>query len=218
MKKVAVILSGCGVYDGSEIHESVLTLLAIEQNGASYRCFAPNIAQHHVINHLTGEVSEGENRNVLVESARIARGNIEDLVDLQTQEFDALIVPGGFGAAKNLCNFALDGDNYEVNTQVLSACQGFAKADKPAGYMCIAPAMLPLIYPKGVQGTIGTDKGTAALITARGLIHENCNVDEVVIDHAHKLVTTPAYMLATSLTEAASGINNLVKNVLALCK
>ncbi|MCI2284811.1 isoprenoid biosynthesis glyoxalase ElbB [Colwellia sp. MSW7] len=218
MKKVAVILSGCGVYDGSEIHESVLTLLAIEQNGAGYRCFAPNIAQHHVINHLTGEVSEGENRNVLVESARIARGNIEDLVDLQTQEFDALIVPGGFGAAKNLCNFALDGDNYEVNTQVLSACQGFAKADKPAGYMCIAPSMLPLIYPKGVQGTIGTDKGTAALITARGLIHENCNVDEVVIDHAHKLVTTPAYMLATSLTEAASGINNLVKNVLALCK
>lgn len=216
MKKVAIILSGCGVYDGSEIHESVLTLLAVEQNGASYRCFAPNIAQHHVINHLTGEVSEHETRNVLVESARIARGDVEDLTELQVNEFDALIVPGGFGAAKNLCNFALDGDNYQINEQVLSVCQAFAKADKPAGYMCIAPAMLPLIYPKGVQGTIGTDTETAALITAKGLIHNNCNVEDIVIDHAHKLVTTPAYMLATSLTEAASGINNLVKNVLAL--
>ena len=218
MKKVAVILSGCGVYDGSEIHESVLTLLALEQNGASYRCFAPNIAQYHVINHLTGEVSEHESRNVLVEAARIARGDIEDITELQVQDFDALIVPGGFGAAKNLCNFAIDGDNYQINPQVLSVCQAFAKEEKPAGYMCIAPAMIPLIYPKGVQGTIGTDAGTASLIEAKGLIHNNCNVDEVVIDNAHKLVTTPAYMLATSLTEAASGINHLVKNVLALTK
>jgi len=216
MKKVAIILSGCGVYDGSEIHETVLTLLAIEQQGASYRCFAPNIAQHHVINHLTGEVSENETRNVLVESARIARGDCEDLTELREQDFDALIVPGGFGAAKNLCNFALDGDNYHVNAQVLAAGQAFAKADKPAGYMCIAPAMLPLIYPKGVQGTIGKDRDTAALIEAQGLLHNNCNVEDVVVDHAHKLVSTPAYMLATSLTEAASGINNLVKNVLAL--
>ena len=216
MKKVAVILSGCGVYDGSEIHEAVLTLLAIEQNGASYRCFAPNIAQHHVINHLTGEVSDSESRNVLVESARIARGDIEDLSELQEQNFDALIVPGGFGAAKNLCNFALDADNYQVNPQVLTACQAFAKVDKPAGYMCIAPSMLPLIYPKGVQGTIGTDKDTAAFIEAKGLVHNNCNVGDVVVDPAHKLVSTPAYMLATSLTEASLGINNLVKNVLAL--
>ncbi len=216
MKKVAIILSGCGVYDGSEIHQTVLTLLAIEQNGATYRCFAPNIVQHHVINHLTGEVSEDESRNVLVESARIARGDCEDLSELRVQDFDALIVPGGFGAAKNLCNFALDGDNYEVNEQVLEACQAFAKADKPAGYMCIAPAMLPLIYPKGVQGTIGTDPATASLISAKGLVHNDCSVDEIIIDHAHKLVSTPAYMLATSLTEAAAGINPLVENVLAL--
>jgi len=216
MKKVAVILSGCGVYDGSEIHETVLTLLAIEQNGASYRCFAPNITQHHVINHLTGEVSENESRNVLVESARIARGDVEDLCELREQDFDVLIVPGGFGAAKNLCTFALDGDNYSINEQVLTACQAFANADKPAGYMCIAPAMIPLIYPKGVQGTIGTDAGTASLIQAKGLVHNNCNVDEVVIDQAHKLVSTPAYMIATSITEAASGINSMVKNVLAL--
>ena len=216
MKKVAVILSGCGVYDGSEIHEAVLTLLAIEQNGASYRCFAPNITQHHVINHLTGEVSENETRNVLVESARIARGDIEDLCELREQDFDALIVPGGFGAAKNLCNFALDAENYTVNEQVLSACQAFAKAEKPAGYMCIAPTMLPLIYPEGVQGTIGSDLDTAAFIEAKGLVHNTCNVDSVVIDQNHKLVSTPAYMLATSLIEASSGITQLVKDVLAL--
>lgn len=216
MKNVAVILSGCGVYDGSEIYETVLTLLAIEQSGASYRCFAPNIAQHHVINHLTGEVSEGESRNVLVESARIARGDCEDLTELRVQDFDALIVPGGFGAAKNLSSFALNGENYQVNEQVLAACQAFANAKKPAGYMCIAPAMLPLIYPEGVRGTIGTDANTASLISAKGLVHNDCNVDEVVIDHVHKLVSTPAYMLATTLTEAASGINKLVKSVLLM--
>jgi len=216
MIKTAVILSGCGVYDGSEIHETVLTLLAIEQSGASYRCFAPNITQHHVINHLTGEVSDNESRNVLVESARIVRGNVEDLAELRVQDFDALIVPGGFGVAKNLCNFALDGDNYQINEQVLAVCQAFAQAGKPAGYMCIAPVMLPLIYPDGVQGTIGTDAATASLITAKGLVHNDCSVENVVIDQAHKLVSTPAYMLATSLTEAASGINNLVENVLAL--
>ncbi|MGL1957025.1 MAG: isoprenoid biosynthesis glyoxalase ElbB [Colwellia sp.] len=216
MKKVAVILSGCGVYDGSEIHEAVLTLLAIEQNNASCRCFAPNIPQHHVINHLTGEVSEDENRNVLVESARITRGDVEDLCELREQDFDALIVPGGFGAAKNLSSFALDGDNYHVNEQVLAACQAFAKADKPAGYMCIAPAMLPLIYAKGVQGTIGTDTSTAALIEAKGLVHNPCEVSDIFIDQAHKLVTTPAYMLATSISEAALGINKLVNTVLTL--
>jgi enhancing lycopene biosynthesis protein 2 len=216
MKKVAVILSGCGVYDGSEVHETVLTLLAIEQNGASYHCFAPNIAQHHVINHLTGEISENETRNVLIESARINRGDVEDLCELREQDFDALIVPGGFGAAKNLCNFALDAENYQVHEQVLAACQAFAKANKPAGYMCIAPTMLPLIYPKGIQGTIGTDSDTAAFIEAKGLVHNACNVDEVIIDKAHKVVSTPAYMLATSLTEASSGITKLVRNVLAL--
>ncbi|QBG35934.1 isoprenoid biosynthesis glyoxalase ElbB [Litorilituus sediminis] len=216
MKKVAVILSGCGVYDGSEIHEAVLTLLAIEQQGASYRCFAPNIEQHHVINHLTGEVSETESRNVLVESARIARGDVEDLAELRVDDYDVLIVPGGFGAAKNLCNFAIDADNYTINEQVLAAAQAFAKAEKPAGYMCIAPALLPLIYPQGIQGTIGTDTGTANLIAAKGLVHNDCQVADIVVDNAHKVVTTPAYMLATSMSEAAAGINKLVKSVLAL--
>ena len=216
MKNVAVILSGCGVYDGSEIHEVVLTLLALEQNGATYHCFAPNIEQHHVINHINGEVST-ESRNVLVESARLCRGDVENLCELRVQDFDALIVPGGFGAAKNLSNFALDADNYSINEQVLKVASAFAKAEKPAGYMCIAPALLPLVYGEGVQGTIGYDNDTAKLIAAKGLNHIVCEVDGVVIDQTRKVVSTPAYMLATSISEASKGITKLVRNLLVLC-
>jgi len=218
MKNIAVILSGCGVYDGSEIQEAVITLLAIAQQGASYRCFAPNIAQHHVINHLTGEVSKDESRNVLVEAARIARGDVEDLTELSEKEFDAIIFVGGFGAAKNLSSFALDNDNYSVNEQVVNAAKSFAKAEKPAGFMCIAPALLPMIYAAGVKATIGKDNATAKLIAAKGLIHIDCEVTDIVVDEAHKIVTTPAYMLAESISEAAVGINKLVKHVLALSK
>jgi len=207
VKNIAIILSGCGVYDGSEIHEAVLTLLAIEQAGAKYRCFAPNINQHHVINHVSGEVMQDEQRNVLVESARIARGDVEDLSEFYIDEFDALIVPGGFGAAKNLSDFAINGEDISINEQVLSVCQAFAKANKPAGYMCIAPVMIPLIYGEGAQGTIGQDIAIAASLTNIGLAHKTCAVDDIVVDEARQLVSTPAYMLATSLVEAASGIN-----------
>ncbi|NQZ88997.1 MAG: isoprenoid biosynthesis glyoxalase ElbB [Colwellia sp.] len=217
MKRIAIILSGCGVYDGSEIHESVLTLLAIEQQGATYRCFAPNINQHHVINHLTGEVKTDETRNVLVESARISRGDIEDVVELYQDEFDALIFPGGFGAAKNLCTFALDAENYQINAEVLTAAQSFIKAEKPLGFMCIAPAMIPLVFGENAQGTIGKDRDIAASLMNRGLVHVDCEVDDIIVDEERKLVSTPAYMLATSLVEAASGINKLVKKVISLC-
>jgi len=216
MKKIAIILSGSGVYDGTEIHEAVLTLLAIDQCGASYRCFAPNINQHHVINHLTGAVSEDETRNVLVESARIARGDVEDISEFYVDEWDALIVPGGFGAAKNLSDFAMKGSECQVNEQVLAMCQAFAKAEKPAGYMCIAPAMLPLIYPKGVKGTIGHDAATAESIVAMGMEHIDADVESVIIDKDNQVVTTPAYMLATSIGEAAKGISRLVKTVIAM--
>ena len=216
MKNIAVILSGCGVYDGAEIHEAVLTLLAIEQAGAKYRCFAPNINQHHVINHVTGEVMVAEQRNVLVESARIARGDVEDLTEFYIDEFDALIVPGGFGAAKNLSDFAINGEDIRVNEQVLAVCQAFVKANKPAGYMCIAPVMIPLIYGEGAQGTIGQDIAIAASLTNIGLAHKACAVDDIVVDEARKLVSTPAYMLATSLVEAASGINKLVEKVIKM--
>ncbi len=218
MKNIAVILSGCGVYDGSEIHEAVLTLLAIEQHGAKYNCFAPNITQHHVINHATGEVNHDESRNVLVEAARINRGDVEDLIELREKDFDGIIFVGGFGVAKNLSSFALDNESYHVNEDVLSVAKAFAEAEKPAGYMCIAPALLPIIYPPGVKGTIGRDKDIAALISAKGLSHIDCDVTDVIVDEVHKIITTPAYMLAESISEAAGGINKLVKYVLAFTR
>ena len=214
-KKVAVILSGCGVYDGAEIHESVLTLLRLDQRGAQVQCFAPNIAQLHVINHLTGEEMP-ESRNVLVESARIARGNVKDIRDADVEDFDALIVPGGFGAAKNLSNFAIEGAGCTVQPEVLALAEAFAEAGKPVGLICISPALAAKIYGPGVTCTIGNDADTAAAMNKMGATHEECAVTEIVEDKARKLVTTPAYMLAQTISEAASGINKLVDRVLEL--
>lgn len=216
MKKVAVILCGSGVFDGTEIHEAVLSLLAIRQQGAQYTCFAPDKPQLHVINHLTGEVAENETRNILVESARIARGEVKPITQCQVDEFDALIVPGGFGAAKNLCTFAIDGANCQADEEVLSVCRAFAKANKPAGYACIAPALAAMVYGNDVKLTIGHDADTAAGVNALGASHVDCPVEDIVIDNDVKLVTTPAYMLAQDIVEAQKGINKMVQTVLAM--
>lgn len=215
MKKVAVILSGSGVFDGTEIHEAVLALHAIEKQGASWHCFAPNIDQLHVINHKTGEEMD-ETRNVLVEAARIARGNIEDVAKLNVDDFDALLLPGGFGAAKNLTDFAVKGAECSINTHVASACRAFANAAKPAGYLCIAPVIMPMIYENGVKGTIGNDSAVAAAFNAMGGTHTECTVDNIVYDEEHKVLSTPAYMLAESISEAATGIEKLVEKLLAI--
>ncbi|PSW03403.1 isoprenoid biosynthesis glyoxalase ElbB [Photobacterium lipolyticum] len=215
MKKIAVILSGSGVFDGTEIHEAVLSLLAIEQEGASWQCFAPNIDQYHVINHLTGEATT-ETRNVLVEAARIARGNIKDVANLNARDFDALLIPGGFGAAKNLSDFAFKGADCELNPDVKKACQAFALEEKPAGYLCISPALIPAIYGSGAKGTIGNDAEIAKTFNEMGGEHINCPVNDFVLDQKRRLLTTPAYMLASNLSEAASGINKLVKELVRL--
>ena len=214
-KKIAVILSGCGVYDGAEIHESVITLLRLDQRGAQVQCFAPNITQLHVINHLTGEEMP-ESRNVLVESARIARGNIKDIREADVEDFDALIVPGGFGSAKNLSNFAVEGAGCSVQPDVLALTEAFAEAGKPVGLICISPALAAKIYGPGVTCTIGNDADTAAAMNKMGATHADCAVTDIVEDKARKLVSTPAYMLAQSISEAASGINKLVDRVLEL--
>ena len=214
-KKVAVILSGCGVYDGAEIHESVITLLRLDQRGAKVQCFAPDIAQLHVINHLTGEPMP-ESRNVLVESARIARGEIKDIREANVDDFDALIVPGGFGAAKNLSDFAARGAECTVQPDVLALAEAFAQACKPVGLMCISPAIAAKIYGPGVTCTIGKDPETAAAVGKMGATHKECEVTDIVEDKARKLVSTPAYMLAQSISEAASGINKMVDRVLEL--
>ncbi|UTW09731.1 isoprenoid biosynthesis glyoxalase ElbB [Pseudomonas benzenivorans] len=214
-KKVAVILSGCGVYDGSEIHESVITLLRLDQRGAEVHCFAPNMEQLHVVDHYSGDEMD-ETRNVLVESARIARGKIKDVRELHADDFDALIMPGGFGAAKNLTDFALSGANLKVQPDVLNAAKSFASAGKPVGLICISPVLAARIFGNGVECTIGSDHDTAAALTQMGAVHRECEVSEIVEDPARKLVTTPAYMLAQSISQAASGINKLVDRVLEL--
>ncbi|CRM60888.1 MULTISPECIES: isoprenoid biosynthesis glyoxalase ElbB [Pseudomonas] len=214
-KKIAVILSGCGVYDGAEIHESVITLLRLDQRGAQVECFAPDIAQLHVINHLTGEEMP-ESRNVLVESARIARGAVKNIGEADVTQFDALIVPGGFGAAKNLSNFAGEGAGCSVNPQVLALAEAFAEAGKPVGLICIAPALAAKIYGPGVTCTIGNCPDTAAALDKMGATHQECTVEDIVEDTARKLVSTPAYMLGKNISEVASGINKLVDRVLEL--
>ena len=216
MSRVAVVLAGCGVYDGAEINEAVLTLLSLEQQGADYQCFAPDREQMHVINHLTGEAVAGESRNVLVEAARIARGNILDLAAADVTQFDALLVPGGFGAAKNLCDFAVAGPRMEVQADFLTLARAFHQAGKPIGLICIAPVMAAAICGEGARCTIGNDADTAAAINAMGGEHLDCPVSEARVDMQRKLVTTPAYMLAGGVAEAYSGISACVKEVLAL--
>ncbi len=214
MKKIAVLLSGCGVFDGSEIHEAVLTLLALAKAGASYQCFAPDIAQLHVINHAAGAVAEAETRNVLVESARIARGDIKATTELDLSEFDGLVIPGGFGAAKNLCDFAVNGAAAQVSPLVAEFIGQFIAAKKVVGFICISPVMMPLLYGAGVKGTIGTDADIAAAFNAMGGEHQAAQVDEVIVDAEHNVVSTPAYMLAGNIVEVHNGIEKLVAKVL----
>lgn len=212
MKKFAVILAGCGVYDGAEIHEAVLTLLAIDKQGAAYQCFAPDVKQAHVINHLKGEESN-ETRNVLVESARISRGNIKPLSDYTPGGFDGLIIPGGFGAAKNLCDWAFKGDDCKVNPDVERAILTTVQAGKPVGAMCIAPVILAKLF-RGTNLTTGQDPASAGFIEKMGNRYTHTHHGEVVTDHEKKLFTTPCYMLDARISEIADGTENIVREML----
>jgi len=215
--KIGVVLSGCGVMDGSEIHEAVLTLLAIDRQGAEAICMAPNIEQTDVINHLTN-LPMKEKRNVLIEAARIARGKIRDVKTVKSNEIDVLIFPGGYGAVKNLCDFASKGKDASIHPDVAHLVTNMIQAKKPMGAICIAPAILAAVYrgKKKVRLTIGTDSATAGQLEAMGADHENCPVREFVVDKENKIVTTPAYMLAKRISEAAEGIEKLVKAVIQL--
>lgn len=206
-KKIGVVLSGCGVYDGAEIHESVVTLLAIDRLGAEAVICAPDVPQLHVVNHLTGEVEEGAERNVLVESARIARGAIRDVAEVTADELDALILPGGFGAAKNLCDFAVKGADCDVDPGVAALVRAVHEQGKPVAAVCIAPALIAKVLgDEGPELTIGNDADTAGALEAMGAAHVACPVREFVVDRERKLISSPAYMLAESISEAAEGI------------
>lgn len=212
MKKFAIILSGCGVYDGSEIHEATLTMLAIKKFGADYEVFAPDMMQHHVVNHITGEEMP-EKRNVLIESARIARGKIKSLTALNPAEFDALILPGGSGAAKNLSTYAFDGSNLKVIDILTEKLRAAHKLKKAIGALCIAPVILAKIF-EGTQLTIGTDKETAAAIESIGGNHIPTNSGDVIYDHHNNIFSTPCYMLQNNIYEIAIGCENIVKAML----
>ena len=216
MLRIGVMLSGCGVYDGSEIHEAVLTLLAIAENGAGAVCMAPDMEQAEVINHCTGKAVK-EKRSVLVESARIARGQIKALKDIRAEELDALIFPGGFGAAKNLSTFASEGPHCRVAPGVAELAAEIHRQGKPIGAICISPALIARIFEKGgLRLTIGSEKETAGAVRALGHVHQDCTVRETCIDREHRIVTTPAYMLAQNITEAAEGIRKLVREVIGM--
>lgn len=216
MKKIGVVLSGCGVYDGSEIHEAVFTLLAIDRQGCEAVCMAPN-SDLSVVNHLTAQET-GEKRNVLVESARIARGRIRDVKDVAAADLDAIFFPGGFGAAKNLCNFALKGAAATVNPDVARLLREMAAAGKPIGAVCIAPAFIAAVLGRDYAPTltIGTEADTAAEINKTGAIHHDCPVTDFVVDQKNRLVTSPAYMLAERISEVHEGIDKCVGEVIKL--
>ena len=212
MKKFAVVLSGSGVYDGAEIHEATLTLYAIMKQGATYEIFAPDIPQHHVINHITGE-EMNESRNVLVESARIARGAIRDLKEYDPANFDGLIFPGGFGVAKNLSTVAFDGADAKVNEDVAVAVRNTHAKGKPIGALCIAPAMMAKIFDNATV-TIGTDPGTIEAIEKMGGTHINTTHGDVVYDDHLNLFTTPCYMLDANILQIGEGAENIVSAML----
>lgn len=216
-KRAGVVLAGCGVYDGAEIHEAVLTLLFLNRAGAEIICLAPDSRQHHVINHLSGQEASGETRNMLAEGARIARGNIKDMREIRATDLDLLIFPGGYGAAKNLSDFAFKGPDCTVERETERLVKEMHAVRKPQGFICIAPVIAAKVL--GMQApllTVGSDAQTAAAVEAMGGKHIVSKVDEVVVDKNNRLVSTPAYMLASGIVEVALGIEKLVGEVLAL--
>lgn len=214
-KKVAIILSGCGVYDGSEIIESVATILAIEKCGAKCVFFAPEIPQADVVNHLTGK-TESQTRNVLQESARIARGKILNLDAFKVEDFDAIIFPGGFGAAKNLSSYAFKNTDATLLPKVECAVLGMFNAKKPIGFLCISPASIGAVAlgKFGVELTIGNDKDTAQTIEALGARHKVCEASNFVKDKNTNVYSTPAFMSAKTALEASIGIEKMVRAML----
>ena len=216
--KVGVLLSGSGVQDGSEIHESVLTLLFLEKYGAEIVLMAPNIDQMHVVNHYTGQEMD-EYRNVLVESARIARGNIKDMAEIRCDDLDALVVPGGLGVTKNLSDYAMSGTECSVNPDVYRLVLEMINSKKPIGAICIAPVMMSKILAEQnttATLTVGNESTASKDIEEMGSKHQNCLTKEVVIDEENKIISTPAYMDTKSISEVAEGIEKLINQTILM--
>jgi enhancing lycopene biosynthesis protein 2 len=216
-KRVGVVLSGCGFLDGAEIQEAVCTLLSLDRRGATVVAAAPDVEQRHVVDHRMGAPADGESRNVLTEAARIVRGKITELGHVSASELDALVFPGGFGVAKNLCSFAVDGRKMKIHPEVERLVREMRAARKPMGYICIAPVLAArLLGAEGVKVTIGDDSETAAAIESWGAQHVSCTVEDIVVDERTKVVSTPAYMLGPWIAPVSTGIDKLVSALLEL--
>jgi len=216
-KRVGVVLSGCGYLDGAEIHEATCTLLSLDRRGAKLVALAPDVAQMHVVDHVKSAPAEGESRSVLKEAARIVRGQITEISKVSAKDLDALVFPGGFGAAKNLCSFAVDGRNMRVLPEVEKLAREMLAAGKPQGYICISPVIAGKLFGAGgVKLTIGNDGDTAAALESWGARHVECKVEEIATDEKHKIVSTPAYMLGPWIAPVAAGIDKLVAGVLEM--
>ena len=210
-KRIGVVLAGCGYLDGAEIQEATLTLLSLDKRGVVVKAFAPDKPQMHVVDHRITEPQEGVERNVLQESSRITRGDIQPLSEFRADDVDALVFPGGFGAAKNLCNFAVEGANMSVDDDVRSAIETIHGQGKPLGCICIAPVIgAKVLGDKGVKLTIGHDEGTAQAVESFGAKHVNCDVNDAVLDADHKVASCPAYMLGPSIAPVAEGIDKVI--------
>ncbi|HTN52629.1 MAG TPA: isoprenoid biosynthesis glyoxalase ElbB [Anaeromyxobacter sp.] len=216
-KRVGVVLSGCGFLDGAEIHEATCTLLSLDRRGAALVAAAPDVEQLHVVDHVKGAPAEGQRRRVLTEAARIVRGKIADLARVSAADLDALIFPGGFGAAKNLCTFATEGRSMKVLPEVERLVREMRAAGKPMGFICIAPVIAARLFGSDkVKVTIGDDRETAAAIESWGAQHHDCRVEEIAVDERLEIVSTPAYMLGPWIAAVATGIDKLVSAVLEM--
>ncbi|TCK60449.1 isoprenoid biosynthesis glyoxalase ElbB [Seleniivibrio woodruffii] len=216
MPRIGIVLSGCGVYDGAEIHEAVLSMYYLKKYGNELLVMAPNVDQAHVVNHLTGEVEQGQKRNVLVESARIARGDIKDIANVTADDFDALVFPGGFGAAKNLVTFAFDGADCKILPDVKRLIKETVEAKKPLAAVCIAPVVVAkALEDSGLKAklTIGNDNGTAVGINIMGAEHIETPVKEVLVDSHLSIITNPAYMLAADIAEVGEAIKKTMQTL-----
>lgn len=216
-KRVGVLLSGCGFLDGAEIQEATCTLLSLDRRGATLVAMAPDQPQLHVVDHTIQQPQAGATRNVLQESARIVRGQITPLAKVKAEELDALILPGGFGVAKNLCSYATDGANMKVVPEVERLVLALHAAHKPLGFICIAPVIAARLFgSEKVKLTIGLDPVTAGHLRGWGAEHVDCAVDQIVVDQRLEVVSTPAYMLGPWIAPVAAGIDKLVAAVLEM--
>jgi enhancing lycopene biosynthesis protein 2 len=215
MGPVAIVLSGCGYKDGSEITEAVSLLIALSEKNIPYKIFAPSLKFSATFHR--GEGSAGD-RNTLEESARIARGHVDDLNTLQPAAFEGLAFPGGFGAAVHLCNFASQGAKATVLPVVKKTIESFYNDQKPILAMCIAPALVSCVLGHHhVTVTIGNDADTAAELAKTGAVHENCAVDHFITDRDHRVVTTPAYMYDSATPiQVFTGVRKAVQEFLLL--